>query len=221
MNTKRKAVMDSFHGHDKFAAFTLIELLVVIAIISLLVSILLPSLTQAKDLAKRTLCQTNLKNLGTAFQYYLNDHDQRFPNLQDIGWGWHTAIAEAIGLNGWAIDPQFLASYPGRVSTATEHHIFFCPSDPTGYFAGQGGTYGYNYLPIQNKNINNVQPGWLLLGDSQTILGLWYKFKLDRPIYESNTFKRHGNVNNLLMVDTSVQYREYENICDDDSLWGY
>ncbi|MBN1555402.1 MAG: prepilin-type N-terminal cleavage/methylation domain-containing protein [Phycisphaerae bacterium] len=55
-------------------AFTLIELLVVIAIISLLVSILLPSLTKAKELAKQTLCLTQLRNLGSLTTLYAEDH---------------------------------------------------------------------------------------------------------------------------------------------------
>jgi len=61
------------------AAFTLIELLVVIAIIALLVSILVPSLKRAKELAGAAICATNLKSLGMMFQLYGNDNDSSVP----------------------------------------------------------------------------------------------------------------------------------------------
>ena len=54
----------------KTRGFTLIELLVVIAIISLLVSILLPSLTKAKELARRAVCMSNIHNLTLGLNMY-------------------------------------------------------------------------------------------------------------------------------------------------------
>jgi prepilin-type N-terminal cleavage/methylation domain-containing protein len=60
-------------GKSVRRGFTLIELLVVIAIIAVLVSLLLPSLSGAKKAAKLVICQSNLKQLGTAIQLYLDD----------------------------------------------------------------------------------------------------------------------------------------------------
>lgn len=57
-------------------AFTLIELLVVIAIIALLLSILLPSLSRAREATKRTVCSSNLRGLIQAVYLYANDHQE-------------------------------------------------------------------------------------------------------------------------------------------------
>ena len=64
-----------FGKTNRHHGFTLIELLVVIAIISLLVSILLPSLTKARDLAKRVACMSNLKNIGLGMAMYREDYN--------------------------------------------------------------------------------------------------------------------------------------------------
>ncbi|MBN1556493.1 MAG: prepilin-type N-terminal cleavage/methylation domain-containing protein [Phycisphaerae bacterium] len=64
--------------NQKFG-FTLIELLVVIAIISLLVSILVPSLQKAKDLAKQAVCTTRMRSFGLAVAQYAAENNDSMP----------------------------------------------------------------------------------------------------------------------------------------------
>lgn len=62
----------------KLKGFTLIELLVVIAIIALLISILLPSLSRARELSKRLVCASNIKGVGTSGKIYANDNSEKW-----------------------------------------------------------------------------------------------------------------------------------------------
>src|ERR1043165_2296074 len=79
------------------SGFTLVELLVVIAIIALLSAILFPVFSRARENARRSSCQSNLKQLGLGILQYTQDYDEKFPqhnNLEGISLagGWDATV---------------------------------------------------------------------------------------------------------------------------------
>ena len=63
---------------NRMLAFTLIELLVVIAIIGILAAMLLPAIARGKELARRTSCLNNFKQISTSMQMYADENDGQF-----------------------------------------------------------------------------------------------------------------------------------------------
>ena len=67
----------------KEKGFTLIELLVVIAIIAILAAILFPVFAKAREKARQSSCQSNLKQIALSLNMYSQDYDECFPAQKD------------------------------------------------------------------------------------------------------------------------------------------
>ena len=89
--------MDEERSKRRTIGFTLIELLVVVAIISLLVSILLPSLARAKDLARASICASNLRHIGLGLLLFSEENEGEAPDMIAGGGGWTRALLPYLG----------------------------------------------------------------------------------------------------------------------------
>ena len=112
------------------AGFTLTELLVVIGIIVLLISVLLPALSGARESANRAKCASNLRQIGLAFVGYATANDGAFPRA------YFDRTDDAKGL-------VISANGHGTVPTAVNP---FTPAG-IGAAAGDDNTTGHNNVP--------------------------------------------------------------------------
>jgi prepilin-type N-terminal cleavage/methylation domain-containing protein/prepilin-type processing-associated H-X9-DG protein len=105
---------------NRAKAFTLIELLVVIAIIAILAAILFPVFGRARENARRSSCQSNMKQLGIAIMQYTQDYDETYMFAANAGRVYDgVAKTYANGARYWTREV-----YPYLKSS----QVFQCPS---------------------------------------------------------------------------------------------
>ena len=165
------------HGQVKLYSFTLIELLVVISIISVLASMLLPALSQAKGVAKSAACQSNLKQCGAMLSVYRSDFNNYvYPvvgNSADGSTGWENDIlAKCFGYQN-----QTKGTNESKMAR-NQPDAFFCPDSHFPKTKGSSryiGTGNYGIYYIFTGAMKN-----LLVGSANNVVGQRLKsYKLD------------------------------------------
>jgi len=162
-------------------AFTLIELLVVIAIIGLLVSILLPSLSKAREMAKSAVCSSNLRSLAQGWHLYADEFRDTSVPVRYSGAPGGTANPAnwyQIG-NGKKYRPRWIATMGKHVglpafsqpSTSDERQdydgkAYQCPT-ASDWTDERNHAFGYNYQ---------------FLGNSRKTKGRYHHFPVNRTL---------------------------------------
>lgn len=225
----------------RWGLFTLIELLVVIAIIAILAALLMPSLAQARRMAKLSLCASNLRQIGLAFMGYGSDYNEWIPPLNS-GPSYGSMVAKTWWINQLANGNYLpVPNWKNENLGYVREGVWRCPEVEDKYAPEFGGygimadryetsrKHGVSYLHPDNPSPSwnmvkcNHLPRRMLLSDawSNTSHDAWFTVFCPKcfaatwnPGTSGNTCtSRHlGNTSNVLFADTHVKPYKYNDL---------
>ena len=191
--------------NSKIPGFTLIELLVVIAIIAILAAILFPVFARARENARRSSCQSNLKQIGVGVMMYVQDYDERYPLGSvlrvDLGPEWSTS---SVPNGDFATSTTIL--WPLFVNPYTKNlQIYRCPSTPHDGDPSYGN-YGVNEELMSNTTgesipiagIDSTSQTYMIMDAGRYILTPNRAYSPSTSLYLPGTGP--GSPNNLVAI---------------------
>lgn len=205
-------------------AFTLVEMLVVVSLIAILVALLLPVLTKARDSARTVQCQSNMRSIGQAIAAYALANEDALVTSQASGLIPSNWVFWQPGRN---VNQSALAPYLQKEDDALRD-LFRCPSQPLENQVGfeNGGryplTYTLNYTISQFPLLR-----WIgIKNPSQKIIVYDENANADDDIFYYGTDRdtlagRHGSassqVNNTNGSGSTITLRRMGSVlfCDD------
>ena len=145
-------------GKNFIREFTLVELLFVITIITILASLLPPALKGARDMAQRTKCANNLKQLGVATFCYIDDGDGYLPSV-------YSSFDPVFG--NWMQKLTFYID-PERKYRMHGDSVFRCPAHNSNGFIDLWGWYlsyaandkAFVYMDSSRKSGAKIKKGF-------------------------------------------------------------
>lgn len=115
--------------------FTLVEILIVMGLIAVLIAILIPAITKARQMSQRAVCLAHLRSLGTAFIAYANDNETFLPAAAKTG--------DPLPEDWIYWQPMRTGQSPFAKYAGADLSIYRCPSDD--YAAREAQGYAYSY----------------------------------------------------------------------------
>jgi prepilin-type N-terminal cleavage/methylation domain-containing protein/prepilin-type processing-associated H-X9-DG protein len=214
--------MKSFHSSlnsraVKRRGFTLIELLVVIAIIAILAAILFPVFARARENARRSSCQSNLKQIGLGVIQYSQDYDERMVPLR---WRWTGSFSEMPfpSLVQPYIKSAQLFKCPSNTSSGnindTPRPEYNIPAIPKSYIANAGDEGASGPGTGRPMRDANASPSLSAFNDvAQTIIITEHKDNGNMDLWNTgtvhssttSTLQGHLGTTNFLFADGHVK----------------